>query len=192
MTSNDPLESVTLTFPPGAVDTNTTVTYTHHTSPPATISTSSSSDLQGIGVYFDLEAEQGGVPVTSFNLPVTLTVRYLTSGAVDPNTLGLFRYDGGSGIRMALPSLHMKTTSSPARSPTSRPSGCWVKVHSKSICRYWHVEYSKNVDYSVILVASVTSVAAIKALYSQERGTTYVSRFLISHKMGNPIDDIGS
>ena len=96
MTSNDPLESVTLTFPPGAVDTNTTVTYTHHTSPPATISTSSSSDLQGIGVYFDLEAEQGGVPVTSFNLPVTLTVRYLTSGAVDPNTLGLFRYDGGS------------------------------------------------------------------------------------------------
>ena len=70
MTSPD--GDVQVTFPGGAVDTETTVTYTHRTEP-----SESMGSFRFAGTAFTLEAtDAGGNPVTTFNEPFTISIHY--------------------------------------------------------------------------------------------------------------------
>ena len=80
-----------LTFPPGAVTTDTLVTHTPAGSPPT-------GSLFAVNI-FDLSAERvsDGIPVTNFNPPYTITVDYEAGAAIE-DTLGLYWWDGGQWV----------------------------------------------------------------------------------------------
>ena len=94
--SNDPLESVEITFPNGAVDAPTDVTYEHGATPASSLA--GDSIRVGLGVYFDVSAEQEGTPVVDFNLPVTITTRYYGTGMVNEDTIALYWHDGDEWV----------------------------------------------------------------------------------------------
>jgi hypothetical protein len=85
----------TLDFPPGAVTSTTTITYTPNASPSNPV-----GDLIFANMACVLEATDGeGDPVTQFDLPYTLTLRYQDSdwqsaGIDDESTLNLYYWNG--------------------------------------------------------------------------------------------------
>jgi len=93
--SNDPLESVVIQFPPGAVSADTQVTYAYE---PAAIAGSSpflpAQNLRNVGPWFDISATQNGEPVTTFNKPITIEVRYMDAGIIATPTISLYWLDG--------------------------------------------------------------------------------------------------
>jgi hypothetical protein len=96
LTSSD--GHLTLNFPPGAVTSVTTVTYTAQLAP-----TSALGSFQFAGRSFTLEATVGGQPVTHFTGPFTLTLTYEDSdwqaaGISDENQLNLYCWDGSGWV----------------------------------------------------------------------------------------------
>jgi hypothetical protein len=94
---------LTLDFPPGSVTSSTTATYTPNASPSNPV-----GDLVFANMSCTLEAtDAGGNPVTQFDPPYTLTLRYQDSdwqnaGVDDESTLNLY-YWNGSQWEGALP-----------------------------------------------------------------------------------------
>jgi len=86
---------LTLDFPPEAVTNSTTVTYTPNASPG-----NPTGSLIFANKSFDLEAtDGGGDPVTQFDSPYTLTLRYQDSdwqnaGISNENSLNLYYWNG--------------------------------------------------------------------------------------------------
>lgn len=86
---------LTLDFPPGSVTSSTTATYT-----PNALPSKPTGDLVFANMSCTLEAtDAGGNPVTQFNLPYTLTLRYQDSdwqnaGVDDESTLNLYSWNG--------------------------------------------------------------------------------------------------
>lgn len=86
---------LTMDFPPGAVTTTTTVTHTLKASPSNPV-----GDLVFANMSCTLEAtDAGGNPVTQFDPPYTLTLRYQdsdwqTAGVDDESTLNLYSWNG--------------------------------------------------------------------------------------------------
>jgi hypothetical protein len=84
-----------LDFPSGSVPSSTTVTYTPNTSP-----SNPTGDLMFANMACDLEATDDlGDPVTQFDPPYTLTLRYQDSdwqdaGIEDESTLSLYYWNG--------------------------------------------------------------------------------------------------
>ena len=91
--SNDPLESVEITFPPGAVDSPTDVTYAHGEQP-ASLLSDDDGTLVSMGVNFAISATQGTTPVVEFNEPVTVTVHYFDRDPVSAGGIGLYWHNG--------------------------------------------------------------------------------------------------
>jgi len=83
--SNDANRSTTVIVPPGAVKSDTIITYAHRT-------LTETGELQATGYTFDLSAAQNGVPIRRFARPVTISVRYEDQqlGTIAPGTLGLY------------------------------------------------------------------------------------------------------
>ena len=94
---------LTLDFPPGAVTSSTTVTYTPNASP-----SNPTGNLIFANMSCTLEAtDAGGDPVTQFDPPYTLTLLYQDSdwqdaGIEDESTLNLYQWNG-SQWQAALP-----------------------------------------------------------------------------------------
>lgn len=88
--------STAVILPAGAVTTDTVVTYTP-TQPAAT------AGLVGIAHFFDLTAVISGTttPVTTFQLPYTITVDYTDAekGAAIESTLGLYWWNGNQWLQ---------------------------------------------------------------------------------------------
>jgi thermitase len=88
-------DDLTLDFPPESVTSSTTVTYTPNASPSNPV-----GDLVFAGLSCTLEAtDVGGNPVTQFDLPYTLTLRYQdpdwqSAGVDDESTLNLYYWNG--------------------------------------------------------------------------------------------------
>ena len=86
---------LTLDFPPGSVTSSTTITYTPNASPSNPV-----GNLIFANMACTLEAtDAGGDPVTQFDPPYTLTLRYQDSdwqdaGISDESTLNLYYWNG--------------------------------------------------------------------------------------------------
>ncbi|MBC8252469.1 MAG: hypothetical protein H8E35_00380 [Ardenticatenia bacterium] len=89
LTSNDPSQSTTIQFPPGAVTATTIITYAYRAS-------QSAYPLAGGDHFFDLWATQNGTAITQFDRPVTIAVRYTdeTKGPAIGDTLFLYWLSG--------------------------------------------------------------------------------------------------
>jgi hypothetical protein len=93
ITSNDTNRSTTIQMPSGAVTDTTVITYAYRL--PEEV-----SSLAGIGHFFELFAEQNGVPITTFSEPVTIAVRYTDQerGPVIEESLHLYWLSGTTWI----------------------------------------------------------------------------------------------
>lgn len=82
--------STTIQFPNGAVSADTEVSFTPQARWPV------DSGLRGTDHFIQLEAEQGGQPLSQFEQPVTITIEYTAQsiGNVDPTTLMLYWWNG--------------------------------------------------------------------------------------------------
>ena len=85
-----PDSSTTVQLPDGAVSADTEVSFTPQARWPV------DSGLSGTDHFFQLEAEQGGQPLSQFEQPVTITIEYTAQsvGNVDPTTLMLYWWNG--------------------------------------------------------------------------------------------------
>ena len=88
LVSNDADRSVTIEFPPGAVTESTVITYAYQL--PMAIP----DDLAGVDRFFQLEAVGGAAPITQFNRPVTIAVRYPAIHPLKRDTISLYRLSG--------------------------------------------------------------------------------------------------
>lgn len=74
---------VIVQFPAGAVSSPTVVTYTYYAPQPA-------EDLTGMDRFFGLEASQNGLPVTQFNRPITIELKYPTHHVLTEDSIDLY------------------------------------------------------------------------------------------------------
>jgi hypothetical protein len=93
VTSNDPLELVTVYVPPNWDEVIVELRY--KPSLPTSSASVRAGDLQSAGVWFDVSATDSlGDPLTNLMSPMTITVRYLNDGSVPTDTLKLYWWNG--------------------------------------------------------------------------------------------------
>lgn len=90
--SNDEAASLTLQFPAGAVSETTVITYAYQL--PGT----PAPGLVGADRFFELNADQGGTPVTTFNRPVSVSITMPPDSVIISGTAGLYRLDGSEWV----------------------------------------------------------------------------------------------
>lgn len=97
VTSNDPLELVTVYVPPTWDEVIVELRY----KPSLPVSTASfhAGALQSAGVWFDLSAtDEQGDPLINLTSPMTITVRYLNDGSILTDTLKLYGWNGSEYV----------------------------------------------------------------------------------------------
>jgi hypothetical protein len=97
-------EPVSVHFPPGAVTTDTLVSYTRRPE-------GDPGHLSGADRYFALTASQQGQPLAQFEKPVSLTITLPDDHTLIPSTLGLYWLQGSAWISDGISVTHRSRTS---------------------------------------------------------------------------------